>query len=597
MRHSLKRIKKSVLYFLGNLSLQKKLFIMLLCVSVIPVTIIGSYSYTLSQDSVLQSKSAESQNSLKNIYGAVKYQIYEDLIYQTISVARDENIVNLMQSNYFPDENLTDATLSPDIQRLLISVTSNPYTNFMYLYGKNNVRFSRTEGLDPIITKITASRSFEDFISGPALTYYGPIVTLGNTHYKTFAHKVFDATNRRVTGYVFSGVNRKSVERLVNENDTSNIGAIIVINQDDSLFFSTDALPDEKFSSFLSALNAQNSVFGQIVKIADTDYLVNSNPDTNPNYGRYLSILPLAEATAASSGIISFTVMLVFTIIFIVFILALILSNFFVNPIQKLAKLMKEAKLGKIQTLTPKYYDEMGYIMRCYNNMAEELNHQNYLLGEGAKKQRELELKAFEAQIKPHFLYNTLSTIIWLIDRKHNDKAAVMTHALSQMFRISTSRGNDVIPISKELEHVKYYLDIQMVRYEGDFVYEFHIDERINDCMVIKMILQPLVENAIYHGVRGGDDGIISISGILLQDSILLEVSDNGGNLTPQKMEEINQRLSHPSMQNAQLGLGIVNVNDRIKCAYGEEYGLHFEIKGSLTRVKITIPMVRSGQS
>ncbi len=588
MKHWLKRGKKAAIHFFGNLSLKKKLFIMMICVSVIPITIIGIYSYSLSQDSVLKAKSAESQNLLKNIHSIVRSQIYDDLIYQSIEIARDENIVSFMERSV-----PADSHSYPQIQKLLITGTSNPYTNFLYLYGKNGLHFSRTEGIDSAISDIAASPSFSEFEQSPALTYYGPVIQIGQARYKTFAQKVFDNTNQKVTGYVFSGVNEKSVKRLVNENDSSAIGTIVLIDQDNSVFSSTQPGSTLALGSLISSIPADRPVSGRIIDFSGVKYLVNSNPDTNSNYGRYLSILPVSEATQTNSGIISLTFMLVLTIIFIVFLLAIILSNSFVNPIQKLAQLMQKAKLGKIQTLTPKYYDEMGYIMRCYNNMAEELNHQNYLLDEGRKKQRELELKAFEAQIKPHFLYNTLSTIIWLIDRGQNEKAAVMTHALSQMFRISTSRGNEVIPISKEMEHIKYYLDIQMIRYEGDFVYQFDVEEQINACLVIKMILQPLVENAIYHGVRGNDNGVIAIRGRLMGDHILLEVSDNGGNLAPEKMKEINHRLSHPSVQDARLGLGIVNVNDRIKCAYGDEYGLHYEIEESWTVISIRIPIVR----
>lgn len=205
---------------------------------------------------------------------------------------------------------------------------------------------------------------------------------------------------------------------------------------------------------------------------------------------------------------------------------------------------------------------------------------------------RKTELKALQAQINPHFLYNTLDSIAWMCERGRNADAVNMVHALARLFRISISRGHELIPIAKEIEHAESYLQIQKYRYKNQFTYEFDVDPGCLDYYCNKITLQPIIENAIYHGLnRMIDEGYIKIRIYEEGGDVVFAVSDNGVGMTKEQCESILKKENNPNA-----GIGIKNVNDRVKIYFGERYGM--KIVSELdegTTVYIRMPKVEEG--
>jgi len=206
---------------------------------------------------------------------------------------------------------------------------------------------------------------------------------------------------------------------------------------------------------------------------------------------------------------------------------------------------------------------------------------------------RKTELKALQAQINPHFLYNTLDSIQWMCEQDKNGDAVKMVSALAKLFRISISRGRELIPISDEINHARSYLLIQSYRYKNQFTYEFDIEESITGYYCNKITLQPLIENAIYHGINGMvDEGLIKISARAEGDDIIFLVSDNGAGMTTEQCEGILKKERSDSS-----GIGIKNVNDRIKIFFGESYGIEIDSEPDVgTTIRIRFPKIREGE-
>jgi two-component system sensor histidine kinase YesM len=276
---------------------------------------------------------------------------------------------------------------------------------------------------------------------------------------------------------------------------------------------------------------------------------------------------------------------------------AWIISSSIYLPIKKLHDVTSTITRNDLEALvTRENVDEITELGISFNIMIGKIRD---LLDAKVKEQENLkkaELKALQAQINPHFLYNTLDTIVWMAEANKTDQVIDIVRALSSFFRIALSKGQDWIPIGQEIEHVRSYLTIQKMRYRDILDYKIEVDEDILDGTILKLTLQPLVENALYHGIKNKrTGGTITVRARRGDDNqALIEVQDNGVGFTPAKLAQtqaaINDDAGIISMQES--GFGLENVNRRIRLYYGKQYGLSvWSQYQEGTRVTVAIPL------
>lgn len=265
------------------------------------------------------------------------------------------------------------------------------------------------------------------------------------------------------------------------------------------------------------------------------------------------------------------------------------------KPILDLENIMLEVEKGALDIDIPINGDtrELQSLSRSFSNMLLEIRRLLNKIKENEKMLRKSELMILQAQINPHFLYNALDTIIWLAERGEHEKVVSMTAALARYFRISLSKGAEVISIFSEIEHVKYYLLIQKIRYENKLTYSMDIDAEVYDYKIVKIILQPLVENALYHGIKDLETGgHIKISASKSGEDIYFIVEDNGKGMTKQQIDQILINPTTLSLKSG--GVAVKNVHERLQVYYGKDYGLRYESKlGEWTRVYVRIPALK----
>ncbi len=292
----------------------------------------------------------------------------------------------------------------------------------------------------------------------------------------------------------------------------------------------------------------------------------------------------------------AYLVLLPVAILFSVFAAWLISASIY-QPIKKLHDVTTTITKNDLRALvTSKNVNEITELGISFNIMIGRIRE---LLDSKVKEQENLqkaELKALQAQINPHFLYNTLDTIVWMAETNNNAQVIEIVRALSSFFRIALSKGRDWIPIRQEIEHVRSYLQIQKIRYRDILDFQIDVDENILDGTILKLTMQPLAENALYHGIKNKrNGGMIWVrarkNGL---NQVLLEVQDNGVGFTPYRLAKIQERLSDELFEISQTGegFGLANVNKRIKLYYGKEYGLSIESQYQEgTRVTVVIPL------
>lgn len=234
--------------------------------------------------------------------------------------------------------------------------------------------------------------------------------------------------------------------------------------------------------------------------------------------------------------------------------------------------------------------NEIGSLSKSFNAMTQKIHalmEQNIY---EQKQKRKSEMKALQAQINPHFLYNTLDSIIWMSEAGENDQVVLMTSALAKLLRQSISNDREQITVAEEIDYVRSYLTIQKMRYKDKLEYTIDVEERILDVRIIKFVLQPLVENAIYHGLKYKETkGNLDIRGYRRGNRVCLVVADDGAGMEESELEHILEKKEKKTKSN---GVGVYNVQKRLQLYYGPEYGISYiSRKGEGTVATVTIPL------
>ena len=289
---------------------------------------------------------------------------------------------------------------------------------------------------------------------------------------------------------------------------------------------------------------------------------------------KLVSVVPMKSFSMGMTGMRNLVVLLVALTVLAAVLLNQLVSARISKPLRRLNDSVKEWESGN---MNPDIYaggsmevEHLGKTLRSTVAQIQQL--MDDIVVEQEEK-RKSELDALQSQINPHFLYNTLDSIVWMITGERYDDAVFMITQLASLFRISLSKGKTVIRIEEEVKHAQNYMNIQKIRYKNSFEVDFQIDEDIRDGCIVKLVLQPLLENAIYYGMEFMDgEGEIHVRGYRKDDDIYLEVEDNGLGMPEEEAAELLNGKERPHKHGS--GVGLINVHSRLKLRFGEEYGL-----------------------
>ncbi|MCY1713615.1 cache domain-containing sensor histidine kinase [Caproiciproducens galactitolivorans] len=289
---------------------------------------------------------------------------------------------------------------------------------------------------------------------------------------------------------------------------------------------------------------------------------------------KIIAVTPMQDITSNYQQIRIFAGFFVFFSIFLMVFLNMFLSSRIANPIKELEHSVRDLDKGNLNSVDISVSGsyEVQHLGKTIRSMVDQLHKLMDDIVAEQESKRKSELDALQSQINPHFLYNTLDSIIWMVENERYDGAVTMVTALARLFRISLSKGKNIISVADELEHVRNYLTIQKMRYKNKFVYEIDAEPETLHYATIKLIVQPLVENAIYHGMEFmGGDGEIRIHAYQKENSLYIDIIDNGLGM-PQ--EQADALLTETRVRGKGSGIGLKNVQERIQLYFGSDYGL-----------------------
>lgn len=384
-------------------------------------------------------------------------------------------------------------------------------------------------------------------------------------------------------------------QRLQDIIDKSNItesGIVYVINQRGEIICSSSGKDD-----LLKKLEENNNLphKGSIVdwdteKIASEEYIVQKKGIDMTDWV-LVALVPKSEIEAQVHQISFFTISFSVIAVIVIVLLAYRIAKYYTDRLNRLAKSMASVQNGNLNAcLMTEEQDEIGQIFNQFNDMTnrlKDLMQQQYKMG---KEVKTAQLQSLQAQINPHFLYNTLDLINWQAIDNNAPEIAEVARSLAKYYRLSLNRGRQVVSIGEELEHVKSYIYIENRLFDGAIHLEINVPEEIQNLACINIMLQPFVENSIVHGIAGDisiQECFIRIEAKKIGRDILFSVQDDGKGMTETQLQNI--LTTEP--QKSYNGYGVKNVNSRIQLCYGLEYGLSYSsVLGKGTTVEIRIP-------
>ncbi|WP_435921008.1 sensor histidine kinase [Paenibacillus sp. DYY-L-2] len=586
-------------------SLRAKLLMMFLCLTVIPLIGIGLVSYQKSYNTVYENSKASAVLTADQLAQSLE-TLFTDSG-KLLELGSHPRALHFLYSQSDTYEDAKEILRTIDSYRQTYKYESVRNITMINLYGRG---ISERRGVFQLDKNPLRNPHFAYLINHPdSVLNIPPLDSEPLDRVDGLQEKpgisIMAAVKQRITheviGFIIIDVDDSAVGRFCDEVVIGDTGFFYVIDGSGRPIFTPDRLDRDGVlpgRDILSAM-ASGSLSSYVDKTKGLPKFIFASSSQATGW-KIIGQVPLQEIVKEADSIRQLIIVSVALSILFAVSLHFFISSRLTRPLQLLKKKMKLAASGFLDSkVTPSGKDEIADLGRSFNIMLGKIKN---LLEQNIREQEEIkkaELRALQAQINPHFLYNTLDSILWMAEAGKNDRVITLVESLSRLFRISLSKGRDWITLEKEIEHVHSYLVIQQMRYRDILDYEIEADPELGSCSVLKMTLQPIVENALYHGIKNKrGKGRITVSARKAGTrDLLLTVQDNGCGMTPEKLEQLrrnllNRRMPEETGEEVSGGFGLHNVHQRIKLFYGDQYGVRIDSAPQEgTIVTISIPM------
>lgn len=602
----------------NNMSIQVKMVIIIFTVIMIPVSIVGSILYVRSVQAI-------TDQTTKVVISSINYAItnidtsLENVTGMSKLILTDSNLKNVaMQSDLSFVQKNKSAVYLQILDLLSFFVARIEILNIM-------------EGIDSFYLYLTKQNTLLDSNS----TYHEDIVVNNIDFLQAAKDGSFEDNwfvTRQVNYYTLNGIeNRLETEKLITYNrvlkdEHEEPIAILAVNVNDEFlseyykkiqrgvpgeFIILDAhstvlassMQDEigqtsaSYSTINNRLNEEESNSGSFFLEVDNheQFIVYSK--SGYTGWRYIVMIPPAEILGKVDEMKRFLYIFIPVMILVIIGITLLLSRFFYLPLRELIWAMQKTGNGRLDVrIKDNRRDEYAKVYQGFNHMMDEINILIHDLANEKLLKKEAEIKLLQAQINPHFLYNTLDSIYSIAKIKKVEEISLMVAALSKFFRSSLSSGRDTVTLKEAVDLVISYLTILNIRYKGQISFEVDLPEQLKDYLVPKLVLQPIVENAIYHGIqKDRDSGHLKISASSVLGNLHLRVEDNGIGMEEHKLSKLRNSIMVDGYEESS-GYALRNLFLQIKLIYGSDYGLFLDSTyGIGTVVTVKLPMVLDG--
>jgi len=403
--------------------------------------------------------------------------------------------------------------------------------------------------------------------------------------------KIFSFDIGTYIGYILIDCNTDVFKRILNDVKIGKTGFILIINIRGELFFNSGVnQSEERLKSIIASVLEKK----EPSKIRDTGTGKNMLVSGTSSFTGWtvIGVLPYADIINRVQGI-KFTFFLLAVIfVILVSVSSVLISRSVTKPMRDLQNAMKKVENGNTDIRVSIHnYNEVGALSHSFNQLIERINILLASIKKIEVRKREAEMDALNSQINPHFLYNTLESIRMMAVIEEKKEIAAATEALADLFRYSIKHRKDLVDIKDEIQHAVNFIRLLKIRYEDKFDFVVDMDNDIYQYKALKFILQPILENAIYHGIiKKPGKGVVKLSVHIEENNVVFNIWDDGIGMDAQKLCELREYLENVDMEDMK-SIGLKNVNDRVRLYFGNSYGIAIDSsQGQWTRVKLAIP-------
>lgn len=581
-----------------KISLRYKLLMVFLGLGLIPVITVGIISYIQSYNSIYQNSVTYSNSVIKQVADNFDRWLSE-YVYTTMEMINSQEFqagLDNVDEDFIIDQNYK--------LKMTFYAVNRPEIADIAVYRSNDRIDSLKAGY--LITSLLATalkgseligKDFYDKVTmatGQVIWESSKVYRINEAPFEnniTMARKILGFNSGKDFGIFVMHIDSKYIRDIYNDVNLVGNGYIVIVDNQGKIISTgqPDSKADRIEASIVKEINAGQA--GSLLQEINGSENLISYSTSKVTGWKVLSIVPTASLMKniyITTGII---ILIACFIIIVIMIISIIASSLIFRPIKQLQSQMKRVEAGDLNVqIQPVTRDEIGDLTQGFLNMMSEVKNLLVRQEEEQKKLKSAELLALQSQINPHFLYNTIDVALWYAKDSSSVEIQNILLSLARFYRISLNSGNNIISIANELEHVKSYIEIESIRFEGKFEVEYDIDEDILQYAIVKLTLQPLVENAIKHGIRKRPGkGRINIAGRREGENIKIMISDDGVGMTEAQMNDLFSANGEYKVKSC--GYGIHNVSDRLKLQFGKEYGLKYSsVKGEGTCAEILIP-------
>lgn len=567
---------KSIYRIFQNMKLRRKLLLTYFLVSILPITILGGFCFGQTKVLLEEREKNSLQESINKMQNDLENQIH---VYNNLSdyIAFNQTITQVInyeyRQNYYDMYDKFTTLLDPLLASLqyfhsdVLQVT---------IYTANDI-VEHGKTIAPM-SKIMDKTWYYDTIKDSKVHWY---VNPGG---ETFMTRSIPKLNENsMDGILYIAIDYNYLFSNFSSIVGDNYG-VACIDQDKNVIYKNEVFDKESEYHIDSYA---------LSKLSEGDQLVDNIPyaiiteDITENGWMLYMYKPLNLMSESANQIAITVILIIFTCLIIVFVIAKVMSYLILYRLERLMDNMKQVEEGNLNVVTTdsNAQDEVGNLVRGFDTMIGQIKVLIDEVYESEISRKEYEMRALQAQINPHFLYNALSLINWKAIRADAPDISKVTLLLSTFYRTALNKGKNRILLKDEVSNMKSYVEIQLIMHDYNFDVDIQIDDRLLEIPMPNLLLQPLVENAIGHGIdlKESGRGKLTIAGILVGDMVIFEVNDNGVGMS----DEIVTSLLTTKTK----GYGLRNVNERIKLTYGEEYALQIKsIEGHGTTITMRFP-------